>query len=337
MQRGRVDQSKEEREGSRHRRCRLHRPPSRPASRRARRRVAVIDDFSTGFPWRIEPDADRISFVEGSILDDDALDRAVAGAEVIFHEAAIPSVARSVVAPMATNAANVTGTINVMLAAARHRVRRVVLAGSSSVYGPGAELPCRESQRPAPGSPYGASKLAAEHYVHTLGGAARRRDGRPALLQRVRTRTGSGVAVCRRGPALRDGGSRGRAPTINGSGAISRDFTYVDNVVHANMLAASASSPSGVTCNIACGTRYTLVDLMAAIGDAVGRHVAPRYGPPRPGDIVHSQADITLAGESFGYEPVVAFHDGIARTVAWYREQPSEPADQADRSPGTAG
>ena len=123
----------------------------------------------------------------------------------------------------------------------------------------------------------------------------------------------------------------GRAPTINGSGAISRDFTYVDNVVHANMLAASASSPSGVTCNIACGTRYTLVDLMAAIGDAVGRHVAPRYGPPRPGDIVHSQADITLAGESFGYEPVVAFHDGIARTVAWYpNSRRSRPTRRTD-------
>lgn len=296
--------------------------------------VTVIDDFSTGVPWRLEPYRDQISIVEGSILDEGTLDRAVASSEVILHEAAIPSVARSVIAPKATHAANATGTIEVMLAAARHGVRRVVLAGSSSVYGPAAELPCRETQRPAPSSPYGTSKLAAEHYLHTLG----QLHGVETVVLRYFNVFGPGQdpaseysAVI---PRFATAVLEGRTPTINGSGEISRDFTYVDNVVEANLLAARASSPSGLTCNVACGTRYTLLGLLGAIGDAAGRHVEPEFGPARAGDIVHSQADITLAREVLGYEPVVAFHEGIARTVAWYREQMTRYAAHPDRSPG---
>jgi nucleoside-diphosphate-sugar epimerase len=125
----------------------------------------------------------------------------------------------------------------------------------------------------------------------------------------------------------------GRAATINGSGEISRDFTYVDNVIEANLLAARASSPSSITCNIACGTRYTLLELLSAIGDAAGRRVEPTFGPRRPGDIVHSQADITLAREALGYEPMVSFHEGIARTLAWYREEMTGWAAYLDLSP----
>jgi UDP-glucose 4-epimerase len=282
--------------------------------------VTVIDDFSTGFPSRLEPFRGQINIVEASILDEVALDRAVASSEVVFHEAAIPSVARSVIAPRATNAANATGTIEVMLAAARHGVRRVVLAGSSSVYGPAAELPCRETQRPAPSSPYGASKLAAEHYLHTLG----QLHGVETVALRYFNVFGPGQdptseysAVI---PRFATAVLAGRTPTINGSGGISRDFTYVDNVIDGNLLAAKASSPSGLTFNIACGTRYTLLELLRAIGDAAGRTVEPRFGPPRAGDIVHSQADISLAREGLGYAPMVSFHEGIARTVAWYRE-----------------
>jgi UDP-glucose 4-epimerase len=287
--------------------------------------VTVIDDFSTGFPGRLDPYMDRISMVEGSILDEKVLDRAVASSEVIFHEAAIPSVARSVIAPKATHAANATGTIDVMLAAARHGVRRVVLAGSSSVYGPAAELPCRESQRLAPSSPYGVSKLAAEHYLHTLG----QLYGVETVVLRYFNVFGPGqdpaseyAAVI---PRFVTAVLEDRPPTINGSGEISRDFTYVDNVTDANLLAASASSPSGLTCNVACGTRYTLLELLRAIGDAAGRTVRPTFGPPRAGDIVHSQADITLAWDALGYEPVVSFHEGILRTVSWCREEMTRP------------
>jgi UDP-glucose 4-epimerase len=295
--------------------------------------VAVIDDFSTGFPWRLEGFRDQISIIEGSILDERALDRAVASAEVILHEAAIPSVARSVIAPKATHAANATGTIDIMLAAVRHGVRRVVLAGSSSVYGPAAELPCRETQRPAPSSPYGASKLAAEHYLHTLG----QLHGVETVALRYFNVFGPGQdpaseysAVI---PRFVTAGLEGRSPTINGSGEISRDFTYVDNVVEANMLAAKASAPSGFTCNIACGTRFTLLQLLGAIGDAAGRQMEPVFGPPREGDIVHSLADIALAREALGYEPLVSFHEGIAKTVEWYREQTTGRAAHPGPSP----
>jgi UDP-N-acetylglucosamine/UDP-N-acetyl-alpha-D-glucosaminouronate 4-epimerase len=283
--------------------------------------VAVIDDCSTGFAWRLAPYRDQIAIVEGSILDEEALDRAVSSAEVIFHEAAIPSVARSVIDPKATHAANVTGTIEVMLAAARHGVRRVVMAGSSSVYGPAASLPCRETQLPAPSSPYGASKLAAEHYLHTLG----QLHGVETVVLRYFNVFGPGQdpaseysAVI---PRFATSVLSGRSPTINGSGSISRDFTYVDNVVEANLLAAEASSPSGLTCNIACGTRYTLEQLLDAICETAGRRVEPKFGPRRPGDITDSQADITLARETLGYEPVLSFQEGITRTVDWYRAQ----------------
>jgi len=280
--------------------------------------VRVIDDFSTGFASRLARFDDRVEIVNGSILDEAALERAMSGCEVVFHEAAIPSVARSVAAPRASHAANVTGTIEVMLAAGRLDVRRVVFAGSSSIYGPKAELPCRETQVPAPSSPYGAGKLAAEHYVHTLG----QLQGVETVVLRYFNVFGPGQdptseysAVI---PRFTAAVLEGRKPVINGTGDISRDFTYVDNVVDGNLLAALATSPSGLTCNVACGTRFTLLELLEAIGDAAGHRIDPDFGPRRPGDIVHSQADITLAREALGYEPLVSFGEGIRRTVAWY-------------------
>lgn len=280
--------------------------------------VTVIDDLSTGDRSRLDPIRDRIAYVEGSILDEAALDAALEGCEVVFHEAAIPSVARSLITPRLTNEVNVTGTIAVMLAAARHGVRRVVFAGSSSVYGVPESLPCRETQRPDPMSPYGASKIAAEHYIRTLGLAF----GIETVVLRYFNVFGPGqdpkseyAAVV---PRFTTAILEGRQPLVNGTGEISRDFTYVDNVVAANLLAASPSTPSGITCNVACGSRYSLLDLLDAISAAAGKPVDPIFGPPRAGDIVHSQADISVAREALGYEVVVPFHEGIARTVRWY-------------------
>jgi UDP-glucose 4-epimerase len=285
--------------------------------------VAVIDDLSTGFAWRLEPVLDRITFVQGTILDASALDRAAAGCDVVLHEAAIPSVARSVANPRASNEANVAGTIEVMLAAARHKVRRVVYAGSSSVYGIPDRLPCVETMRAGPLSPYGASKLAAEHYVHTLGAL----HGVETVVLRYFNVFGPGqdpaseyaAVVPRWATAVLEG----RRPHVNGDGLVSRDFTYVDNVVAANLLALLPSSPSGLTCNVACGDRHTLLDLLAAIASAVGRRADPTFGPSRPGDIRDSLADITLAREALGYSVQVEFGEGVARTVAWYRSQPA--------------
>ena len=283
--------------------------------------VSVIDDFSTGGRARLEPVGDRISLIEGSILDPEALDRAAASCEVIFHEAAIPSVARSVRDPQRSNRVNVTGTIEVMLAAARQGVRRVVYAGSSSVYGIPESLPCRESFRPAPESPYGVSKLAAEHYLRTLGNL----HGVETVALRYFNVFGPGqdpaseyAAVV---PRFVTAVLEGRRPIVHGTGEVSRDFTYVDNVVNANLLAAQAPGVSGITCNIACGDRHSLLGLLDAICTAAGLPADPMFGPSRPGDILHSLADISVAERQLGYTPTVPFEEGIERTVAWFRDQ----------------
>ena len=228
--------------------------------------VAVIDDYSTGFAWRLQPFLGRITMVEGSILAPDALDRAAASADVILHEAAIPSVARSVVDPRSSHAANATGTIEVMLAAARNGIRRVVLASSSSVYGPAAELPCRESQKPSPASPYAASKLAAEHYLHTLG----QLHGVETVALRYFNVFGPGqdptseyAAVI---PRFVTAVLQDQRPVINGSGDISRDFTYVDNVVEANLLAARPQGRNRFYRLASSDVAHAIESLMAIAG-----------------------------------------------------------------------
>jgi nucleoside-diphosphate-sugar epimerase len=282
--------------------------------------VTVLDDFSTGSMARLEPVLHRISLVEGSVLDPEALDRAVAGRSVIFHLAAIPSVARSVLAPLASHDANATGTIQTMLAAGRHGVERVVIAGSSSIYGGPDELPCHEGLVPNPRSPYAVSKLAAEGYLHSLGEL----KGIQTVALRYFNVFGANqdpdseyAAVI---PKFITQALAGEQPTIHGSGDISRDFTHVDNVVHANLLAATAALHGPLTCNIGGGERRTLLELIAAISEAIGRPIEPRIGPERAGDVRHSQADITRAREQLGYRVIVSFDEGIRQTVAWYRD-----------------
>lgn len=289
--------------------------------------VSVLDDFSSGSRARLAAHRDRIRLVEGSVLDVEAIEAAIEGCEVVFHHAATASVARSVVAPVEVDAVNVRGTIEVVLAASRCGVRRVVLAGSSAVYGVPDHLPCRESQLPAPVSPYGVSKLAAEHYLHVLGAL----HGVETAALRYFNVFGPGqdprseyAAVV---PAFVTSVLEGRPPTVNGSGAITRDFVYVDDVVAANLLAADPSRPSALTCNIASGTRTSLLDLLAAIAAATDRAVDPVFGPSREGDVPDSQADISVARQALGFEVKVPFAEGVRRTVAAYRsgEGLSEP------------
>lgn len=284
--------------------------------------VTVLDDLSSGQIGRLDSLRDRITFVEGSIRDPAALDRAVAGSEVLFHEAALASVAISVANPERTNDINVSGTIDVMQAAGRHRVRRVVFAGSSAVYGDPRQLPLDEEQRPSPTSPYGVSKLAAELYTHALG----KLHGVETVVLRYFNVYGPAqdpaseyAAVIPKFITAVVGAGR---PTINGSGAISRDFVFVDDVVAANLLAAEQGSPSGLTCNVATGDRTTLIELLAEVCRAAGRSIEPNYGPPREGDILDSVADISTARAALGYRPSILLREGIARTVAWYRGQP---------------
>ncbi len=281
--------------------------------------VQVLDDLSTGSRARLEPVLDAITLIEGSILDPVALDRAIAGTEVVFHQAAIASVVRSTSDPAGTNEVNVTGTIEVMLAAARHGVRRVIFAGSSAVYGASKQLPSREDQRTAPTSPYGVSKLAGEQYVHALG----RLHGVETVVLRYFNVYGPGqdpaseyAAVI---PRFITAVLAGLPPTIFGTGGISRDFVFIGDVVAANLLAARRGIPSELTCNVATGARTSLSELLEAVNAAAGANVEPVFGPAREGDIADSQADITLARRSLGYEVATPFRDGIARTVAWYR------------------
>lgn len=279
--------------------------------------VRIIDDFSTGRSSRLESSPPGATIV-GSILDPLALDEALPGCDVVFHLAAIASVARSVAEPLLTNVVNVEGTIGVMLAAARHGVRRVVFASSSAVYGVPDQLPCHEDQRPDPRSPYGVSKLAAEHYVHTLGEL----HGIETAALRYFNVYGPGqdpgseyaAVVPRFITAMLDG----RRPTINGSAEITRDFVYVDDVVEANILASRGSTASRITCNIASGNATTLLDLLRAVGTAAGRTPDPTLGEPRPGDISASYADVARARQALGFSPRVPLEQGVARTMEWF-------------------
>lgn len=281
--------------------------------------ASVIDDFSTGLRERLVPFDGRARLIEGDVRDAAALDRAMDGCSVVFHEAALPSVARSVLDPRLSNEVNTSGTIEVMLAAARAGVRRVVFAGSSSIYGDSPDLPRRETQVPEPRSPYAASKLAAEFYVHSLGAL----HGIETVALRYFNIFGPGQdpnseysAVI---PRWVTAALRGQSPVIYGDGAQSRDFTFIDNVVSANLLAAEASEVSGLTCNIGCGGRHSLLELLAVIADGLGIVLQPTFRPPRPGDVPHSQAEISVAIERLGYRILVPFDEGIRRTVLYYK------------------
>ena len=288
--------------------------------------VAAIDDMSTGLARRLDEFEGRIDFVAGDIRDPEALDQAIAGCEGVLHEAAIPSVARSVADPVGTSSVGTEGTIQVMLAASRAGVRRVVFAGSSAVYGAAPELPRRETQLPAPRSPYAVSKLAAEGYVHTIGALR----GVETVVLRYFNIFGPDqdpaseyAAVVPRFISASLGNEK---VTIHGDGLQSRDFTYVENVVSANLLALMAHGASGVTCNIGCGGRYTLLDLVARIEAATGRTMRVEHGPPRAGDVRDSQAAIDVARERLGYDVLVPFEDGVTRSVAWYASRLVSPA-----------
>jgi UDP-glucose 4-epimerase len=281
--------------------------------------VVVLDDFSSGSPSRLEPWRDRMTLIEGSILAPRELAAAMHGVEVVFHEAALASVAKSVTDPARTNEINVGGTIAVMMAAARHGVRRVLFAGSSAIYGTPRSLPCRETDRPDPTSPYGVSKIAGEQYLHSLGALS----GVETVSLRYFNVYGAAqdpaseyAAVIPKFITAVLGGGR---PTINGTGEITRDFVHVDDVVAANLLAASADAPRGLTCNIGTGTRTSLIELLDAVCAAADREVEPIQGPPREGDIKDSVADIEEARESLGFAVTVPLREGIARTVEWYR------------------
>ena len=282
--------------------------------------VRGIDNFITGKRSNLVG-LEKMEFMEGDLADPVACAQACAGVEIIFHEAALASVPRSVADPVSTNVNCVDATLNVLVAARAAGVRRVVYAGSSSAYGDTPTLPKREEMPTNPISPYAVAKLAGEQYMRVFV----RVYGLETVVLRYFNVFGphqdptshySGVLAifCRRMLA-------GEQPTIYGDGEQSRDFTYIDNVVHANLLAASAPAEkvAGQMMNVAMGCRITLNETFEILRELTGYNGRPAYAEGRAGDIRDSLADIGLARELLGYEPKVNFREGLRRTVEWYR------------------
>jgi nucleoside-diphosphate-sugar epimerase len=283
--------------------------------------VRVIDNFSSGKRANLEEVLDRIELVEGDILDEAALARAMEGVQIVFHEAAIPSVPRSMAAPVASHHANATATLLLLEAARRSGVHRVVYAGSSSAYGETPSLPKVETMAPSPLSPYAVSKLAGEQYCQVYAQSF----GLETVVLRYFNVFGPRqdpmsqyAAVI---PRFVTAALRGQAPVVYGDGNQSRDFCFIDNVVDANLRAAQRPSISGRVFNVACGVATDLNAVLGRLGELLGQPVQARYEPARPGDIKHSLADIGEARRLLGYTAGISFPEGLARTVSWYRQQ----------------
>ncbi len=276
--------------------------------------VKVLDNFSTGRRQNIAHLVDDIELVEGDIRSYERANTAVNGVDVVVHLAALPSVPRSVQDPLTTTEVNITGTLNMLLAARDREVRRVVVASSSSVYGANDFLPKHEELIPHPISPYGVSKLAAEQYamafnaVYGLETVALRYFNVFGPRQDPDSQYSGVVALFLRRAA------EGRRVTICGDGGQTRDFTYVSNVVNATLLAADAPQASGSVLNIGCGASYSVLDLLTAVQKATGQPLEPRFEAARPGDVRHSFANIDRARARLGYEPSVLFDVGVQRT-----------------------
>jgi UDP-glucose 4-epimerase len=286
-----------------------------------REQVRGVDNFDTGNRENIAEILDQIDFREADIVDLDAMRKACAGIDFVLHQAAIPSVPKSVLDPLGSNRANIDGTVNVLVAARDAKVKRVVYAASSSAYGDTPTLPKHEAMRPDPISPYAVAKLASEQYMISF--------YRCYGLETVALRYFN-IFGPRQDPSSPYSGVlakfitqmlRGEQPTIFGDGEQSRDFTYIDNAVEANLLAckAPAAKAAGQVFNVATGRRVTLNETFKALQGLTSYGGKPNFQAERAGDIKHSLADISKAEAALGYKPKVDFEEGLRRTVDWYR------------------
>jgi nucleoside-diphosphate-sugar epimerase len=281
--------------------------------------VVVLDDLSAGKEENLAEVRNKITFIKGSITDIEMIRKAIFEADFVIHLAARTSVPRSMKDPVETNRINIDGTLNVLVAARDAKVKRVVFAASSSAYGETPTLPKTENMPPMPISPYGVTKYVGELYAQTF--------GRCFGLENVCLRYFN-IFGPRQDPSSPYSGVMAKfctafleetEPVIFGDGSQSRDFTYVDNAVQANLLACEAPNVSGKVFNVGTGLRISLNDIVESLGKISGKPLAARYDPPRDGDIRDSQADITRAREFLGYEPQVFFDEGLGRTFEWYR------------------
>ncbi len=288
-------------------------------------RVRVLDNFSSGSREHLAfaKEDSRLEIIEGDLRDAGAVVAAARAVEVIFHQAAMRSVPRSVDDPLGANENNVTGTLNVLMAARQAAVRRVVYASSSSIYGDRPDLPKREDQPPAPISPYAVSKLAGELYC----AAWSRLYGLETVGLRYFNVFGPRqdpesqyAAVI---PRFITWALAGEPLEVHGDGTQSRDFTHIDNVVEANLLAASAAGVAGETFNVGCGSRVSLLEIIGFLEGILGRKLERRHTPTRQGDVLHTLADIGKAKRLLGYVPLVEFEEGFRRTVEYFRRKGS--------------
>jgi nucleoside-diphosphate-sugar epimerase len=282
--------------------------------------VRVVDNLLTGKRSNLDGVIDKIEFVEGDMGDESVARAVVKGVDVILHEGALPSVPRSVDEPELTHKHCVDATFTLLMAARDAGVKRFVYAASSSAYGDTPTLPKVETMATSPLSPYAVGKLVGEYYCSVF--------AKVFGLETISLRyfnvfgpyqdpTSQYAAAI---PAFVTGILKDQPPTIYGDGEQSRDFTYIDNVVQANLCAARAKKTNGEVVNIACAEKITVNEIIAMINEMVGKNVVPIYAPARAGDVKHSLADITAARELIAFEPVVLFRDGLKRAIAWYRD-----------------
>jgi UDP-glucose 4-epimerase len=283
-------------------------------------KVRILDNFSTGRMENITDIIDSAELIDGDIRDFWTVREAVDGVDYILHQAALPSVPRSIQNPLTTNQVNVDGTLNLLEAARICKVKRFVMASSSSVYGDTPTLPKHEDMIPDPLSPYAVSKLANEKYcrvfydIYGLETVCLRYFNIFGPRQDPKSEYAAVV------PKFVMSLLNNEIPIVFGNGEQSRDFTYIDNAVQANLLAATAEKASGNIYNIACGGQFTLNNLLDNLCEIIGNSIEAKYDPPRKGDILHSFADISKAEKDLGYDVVVDFSEGLRKTVDWHKK-----------------
>lgn len=283
--------------------------------------VRVLDNLSTGSLDNLAHLGNKVEFVQGDLQNREVVNRAVQGIEVVFHQGALASVPRSIAHPLDTHEACVTGTVTLLDACRLSGVRRVVYAGSSSAYGNSPIMPKTETQLPAPLSPYAAAKLAGELYLEAFASSYQLETVRIRYFNVFGPRQDPNSPYSAVIPLFVAALLSDKQPTIYGDGLQSRDFTYVANVVSANLLAANAPGVSGKVYNVACGGSINLLDLLKLICEFLNKPFAPQFGPERVGDVKHSWADIHRAQEDLGYKVEVDLREGLRRTVEFYVQQ----------------
>jgi len=282
--------------------------------------VTVLDDFSSGQRHHLASCLDRITLIEGDVRDVATVQRTVRGVRFILHQAALRSVPKSLRYPAEYHAVNVSGTLNVLLAAREAKVQRVVCASSSSIYGETEHLPQREDQAVRPLSPYALTKWMGEQYCQLFS----RVYGVETVALRYFNVFGPrqsleneyAVVIPRFITSL----LQGQPPPVHGDGLQSRDFTYIENVVAANLLACEAPGANGHVINVACGEHYTVLALLQELQQILHKPIAPTHTPPRPGDVRHTWADLTRAQQLLGYQPTVNLVEGLRRTATWFAQ-----------------